>query len=120
MSQNQRPDPYASEAESAALLVPDTRTPAERTLDTLLDDAGYGEQGAEPVLVLRRVALKLVEQFLQPVAWQCRSVGSNDFWQDCTRDRAAARASQPLKWQVRALCVAPHPAEIHGITKGST
>lgn len=62
MSHPNKPDPYASAADSAALLVPDTRTPAERTLDTLLDNAGYNEQGAEPVLVLRQVALKLVEK----------------------------------------------------------
>lgn len=62
MSHPHRPDPYASEAESAALLVPDTRSPAERTLDTLLDDAYYNEQGAEPVLVLRRVALELLKE----------------------------------------------------------
>ena len=120
MSQTHKPDPYASEVDTAALLAPDTRTPAERTLDTLLDAAGYGEQGADPVQVLRRVALELVEQSQHPVAWQCRSVGDDDFWQDCSKDRAAARAGHPLKWQVRALCVAPQPTKTHGITKGST
>jgi hypothetical protein len=55
MSHPQKPDPCASEADTAELLVPDTRTTAESTLDTLLDDAGCGEQGADPVQVLRRV-----------------------------------------------------------------
>jgi hypothetical protein len=62
MSHPPKPDPYASEAETAALLTPDTRTAAEETLDILLDDAGYGEQGADPVQVLRLVALKLLKE----------------------------------------------------------
>jgi hypothetical protein len=62
MSHPQKPDPCASEADTAELLIPDTRTPAERTLDILLFAEGYGEQGADPVQVLRRVALKLLKE----------------------------------------------------------
>lgn len=58
---NTQNDPYASEADTDALMAADTRTPAERWLALLLDEHGGNEQGAEPEQVLRRVALALIE-----------------------------------------------------------
>lgn len=112
MSQTQRPDPYASEAESAALLVPDTRTPAERTLETLLEDAYYNEQGAEPLHVLRRVALELVEKMAERVP--------------LTREQASALITEagysdaPAHARADFLNGLRHGEAAHGITKGST
>jgi len=55
-------DPYASEAETRALLVPDTRTEAEKHLDHLIQAASVSELcGADYSQALRNVALKLVE-----------------------------------------------------------
>ncbi len=39
---------YASEEETRALIVPDTRTPTEKKLDKMLNDRGAWEMGAEP------------------------------------------------------------------------
>ena len=137
MSQTQKPDPYASDAETDALLTPDTRTPAERTLDTLLDAAGYGEQGADPVQVLRRVALDLVEQ-RQDAKW----IDPNDKTQKqylpyigervlfCHKGHVyfgkhtggsfqsghGATAMDFMTWDCRWM----YPPAAHAITKGST
>ncbi len=55
-------DPYASEEETLALLVPDTRSSAQFQLDVLLDMNGAWEQGADPYQVLYGIAIKLLEQ----------------------------------------------------------
>lgn len=57
-------DPYASEAETQALLAPDTRTEAERKLDKMMDELGAWEQGAEPYPLLRHIALELLKKQL--------------------------------------------------------
>jgi hypothetical protein len=44
------------------IIQPDTRTPAERWLDTELERRGANEQGAEPGVLLRAIALELREQ----------------------------------------------------------
>lgn len=54
-------DPYASEEETKALLVPDTRSAAERKLAAMMAERGADEQGAEPSLILRQIALELLE-----------------------------------------------------------
>ena len=54
-------DFYASEKETLAMLVPDTRSFAERQLDVLLDMNGAWEQGADPYQVLYRIAIELLE-----------------------------------------------------------
>lgn len=54
-------DPYASEEETQALLVPDTRTAAERTLAQMMTERGADEQGAEVMPILRQIALELLE-----------------------------------------------------------
>lgn len=58
-------DPYASEAETQALLAPDTRTEAERKLDKMMDELGAWEQGAEPYPLLRHIALELLKKQLE-------------------------------------------------------
>lgn len=58
------PDPYATEAESATLFQPDTRTPAEKHLAAMLEARGAGEQGAETEVMLRAIALELIERDL--------------------------------------------------------
>jgi hypothetical protein len=53
---------YASEEETRALIVPDTRTTAEKKLDGMLDKRGAWEQGAEPYKVLYKIAIELLEE----------------------------------------------------------
>ena len=52
---------YASEAETDALIIKDTRTPAEKRLDWLLEVNGAWEEGAEAYSVLYQIALELIE-----------------------------------------------------------
>lgn len=58
-------DPYASEKETRALIVPDTRTTAQKKLDRMLDERGAWEQGAEPYKVLYQIAIELLEREAQ-------------------------------------------------------
>jgi hypothetical protein len=53
-------DPYASEEESNAVIVPDTRTPQEKYVDNLLDINGAWEQGADNYDITYKVAVELV------------------------------------------------------------
>ncbi len=55
-------DPYASEEDTLALLRKDTRTDSEQILDRMMDERGANEQGAEPYVVLRQIALELLDQ----------------------------------------------------------
>jgi hypothetical protein len=55
-------DPYASEEETLALMRKDTRTDSEKILDRMMDERGANEQGAEPYVVLRQIALELLDQ----------------------------------------------------------
>ncbi len=82
-------DPYASEAETQALLAPDTRTEAERKLDKMMDELGAWEQGAEPYPLLRHIALELLKKQLaeqpaqqEPVAWITKDgeIYKHDCW----------------------------------------
>lgn len=61
-------DPYASEEETRALIVPDTRTPAEKKLDQMLNDRDAWEMGADTYNVLYKIAIELLEREAQPVA----------------------------------------------------
>lgn len=72
---NHKSDPYASEAETQALLQPDARTPAERKLDEMMDELGAWEHGAEPYPLLRHIALELLEKQLAGRPAQHRSTG---------------------------------------------
>lgn len=53
---------YASEEETKALIVPDTRSPAEKKLDKMLDKRGAWEMGADPYGVLYKIAIELLEK----------------------------------------------------------
>lgn len=55
-------DDYSIEAETLELLHIDTRTDSERILDRMMDERGANEQGAEPHLVLRQIALDLLDE----------------------------------------------------------
>ena len=55
-------DPYASEAETQALLVPDTRTAAERKLAQMMTERGADAQGAEAYVILRQIAVELLAE----------------------------------------------------------
>ena len=55
-------DPYASEAKTQALLVPDTQTKAERKLAKMMAERGADEQGAEDYLILRQIAVDLLAE----------------------------------------------------------
>jgi hypothetical protein len=66
---SKKPDPYASEEETLALLQKDTRTDAEKRLDVLLEERWANEQGVElegKYNVLRQIALELLEQRQPP------------------------------------------------------
>ena len=52
---------YASEEETKALIVPDTRSPAEKKLDKMLDKRGAWEMGVDPYDVLYKIAIELLE-----------------------------------------------------------
>jgi hypothetical protein len=58
---SKKESPWASEEETRALIVPDTRTPAEKKLDKMLNDRGAWEMGAEPYNVLYKIAIELLE-----------------------------------------------------------
>jgi hypothetical protein len=59
---SKKPDPYASEEDTLALLRRDVRTNSEKTLDRMMEERGANEQGAEPYLVLREIALELLAE----------------------------------------------------------
>ena len=52
---------YASEEETKALIVPDTRSPAEKRLNKMLEKRGAWEMGTDPYDVLYRIAIELLE-----------------------------------------------------------
>lgn len=55
-------DAYASEAETDALIVEDTRSLAQRTLDDTLKFRGADEQGADTYKILYDIAVELIEK----------------------------------------------------------
>jgi hypothetical protein len=57
-----KPNPYASEAETLSLLQRDKRSMAEITVDRMVDELGAWEQGAEPFVVARQIAVALLEE----------------------------------------------------------
>jgi hypothetical protein len=62
---SKKPDPYASEEETMALLKKDARSDSEKRLDALLEDRWANEQGVElegKYNILRQIALDLLEQ----------------------------------------------------------
>lgn len=52
---------YGTEAETEALLKPNNRSVAQKTLDSLLTVRGADEQGAEPYKILYEIAIELIE-----------------------------------------------------------
>jgi dihydroorotate dehydrogenase len=52
---------YASEAETDALIVKDTRTDNMKMLDKVLDERGANEQGVDSYPILYQIALELIE-----------------------------------------------------------
>lgn len=60
-NQSKQDSKYASEEDTNALLRSDARTPEEKKLDRMLMERGAWEQGAEPFLVLRQIALELLK-----------------------------------------------------------
>lgn len=64
ISINHQPSPYATAEESQALIQPDTRTPAEKELDDMIqeeiDRKGYDLHSVNDLEVLRTIALRLI------------------------------------------------------------
>lgn len=58
-------NPYATTEESQALIQPDTRTPAEKELDAMIqeeiDRNGYDLHSVNDLEVLRAIALRLIK-----------------------------------------------------------
>jgi|GEM_PF-3474551 len=106
-------DHYASEAETQALLAPDTRTEAERKLDEMMDELGAWEQGAEPYPLLRHIALELLKKQLAeqpaPVRYQRRERGEGD-WMDCTKEQYEKAMALP-EWDTRVIATPQPPAQ---------
>jgi len=59
---SKKQDPYASREESLKFMRPDVRTDSEKILDRMMDERGANEHGAEPYVVLRQIALELLDQ----------------------------------------------------------
>lgn len=57
-----RTDPYASEEETKAVLVADTRTQAELKLAAMMAERGADEQGAEAYSILHQIAVELLDE----------------------------------------------------------
>lgn len=60
----QHASPYASADESAAVIHPDLRSPAEKRLDQLLEERFANEQGVSAegyIAILRKIAVELLE-----------------------------------------------------------
>lgn len=57
-----KPDPYASEADTLALLRPDTRSAAQKKLDAMLEQRGAWEQGREAYPILYQIAIELLDK----------------------------------------------------------
>ena len=55
-------DAYANESETDALIVEDTRSLAQRTLDDTLKFRGADEQGADTYKILYDIAVELIEK----------------------------------------------------------
>lgn len=51
-------DPYASEADTLALIRRDQRSDVEKKLDAMLDERGAWEMESEPFLLLRQITLE--------------------------------------------------------------
>lgn len=51
--------------DASDLIKPDTRDPHEQWLDAELDKRGANEQGAEPGVILRAIALELREKLVK-------------------------------------------------------
>jgi hypothetical protein len=109
-------DPYASEAETQALLVPDTRMKAERKLAKMMAERGADEQGAEVYPILRQIAVELLAE--QP-AQQQEPVPDWDAWNACSRlnsaleaigdfahDKSTGPAVPDALWEIRAMAYA--------------
>lgn len=54
-------DQYSTEEESNAVLFDDTRSPAQKKLDKLLDERGAWEMGNNHFSVLYQIATELLE-----------------------------------------------------------
>jgi len=54
-------DPYSTQEESNAVLFEDTRTPAQKKLDKLLDTRGAWDIGNNHFTILYQIAIELLE-----------------------------------------------------------
>jgi hypothetical protein len=54
-------DPYSTQEESNAVLFEDTRSPAQKKLDKLLDERGAWEMGNNQFAILYQIATELLE-----------------------------------------------------------
>lgn len=98
---SKRPDPYASEADTLALIRKDTRTEAEKYLDKMLDERGASEQGAEAGVILRQIALELLAMKPLPNLKPCHCRWNGDVLvQQCTLHEAHVDAIH--EWAERA------------------
>lgn len=54
-------DPYSTEEESNAVLLKDTRSPAQKKLDKMLDERGVWEIESNHFAILYQIATELLE-----------------------------------------------------------
>lgn len=57
-------DQYATEQETAELVKPDSRTPAQKYIDNVLESRGAFEQGAEPYPMLYKLACEIINDMV--------------------------------------------------------
>jgi hypothetical protein len=101
---------WATEEEMKAVIVPDTRTAAEKKLDKMLDDRGAWEMGAEAYPVLYKIAIELLEQALaaqpapvqEPVARE--ELTNSQIMASVGRCSAGFSESRPLRQQWDHVC----------------
>lgn len=99
-----RKEPYASEAESAAVIAPYTLSAAEKKLHDMMDERGAWEQGAETYPALYQIAIELLEREAQVVqsTTENSSAVEQPAPQGCLRcntpKKCALYVCSPLAW----------------------
>lgn len=98
---SKKPDPYASEEDTLALIRKNIRSEAEKRLEQMLDERGALEQDAEPGVILRQIALDLLAQKPLPNLKPCHCRWNGDVLvQQCTLHQAHVDAIH--EWAERA------------------
>lgn len=106
---SKKPDPYASEEDTLAVIRKNIRSEAEKRLEQMLNERGALEQGAEPGIILRQIALDLLAEKPLPNLKPCSCRWNGDVLvQQCTLHQAHIDAIH--EWAERAKAAEAKPA----------